>query len=85
VRAGAAEQAGADAADQDTAGEGGVQPVHDPDPVQRLEPRGMSVDRDVQEAGADPDDRQKEDQHRNGVREPWKPFHRAEEQEENRD
>ena len=63
-------QSRADATDEDPGREGGVQAVHDPDPVQRLQPRGMGVDRDVQKAGADPDDGENEDEHRNGVRKP---------------
>ena len=85
MRACMPQQSRADATDEDPARERGVQSVHDPNPVQRLEPCGMGVDRDVQKAGADPDDGEKEDEHRNGVREARQPFHRTEEHEEDRD
>ena len=60
MRAGVPKQPRADSTDEDTGRGGGVQAVHDPDPVQRLQPRGMSVDRDLQKTGADPDDGQEQ-------------------------
>src|SRR3954447_9736639 len=69
---GAPQQARSDAAAEDADRERGVQSVHDAHPVARLDRGRLRVDRNVEHARSDPDERQRAVQSRNGVREAGK-------------
>jgi len=85
MRARVPQQARADTADHHAGRERGVQAVHDPDPVHRLEPRRVAVDRDVEQPGRDPDQREEDDEHADRAREPWQGRDQPEEDERDRD
>src|SRR4051812_11633429 len=85
MRARVPQQARADTTYHHTARERGVQAVHDTDLVHRLEPRRVAVDRDVEQPGRDPDQREKDDERADRARDPRQGRDQPEEDEKDRD